>query len=608
MTTLTKDSMPAMDQPRTWLTLENALYAGLLALALALRLYQLGAHPLNDSEAREALIALRFVQAQPEAGAPLSPAYFFFTALGFLVFGPANFIARLAPALFGSALVLAPALYRDQLGRTPALVTAGLLAISSSLVAAARSADGAIIALTALVVGLGSLRRFTGGGRVAWLYAGALMLGVALAAGPSLLTGLVIVGLTLLAALWRVPAERDGLRAAIDLIRPLRFPFVLTLAGSAVVIATVGLLYRQGLGALPGSWLAWLTGLAPAAPAGRSALAVLVFLPAYEPLLLAFGAVGAVRAVRDSWRPGLWLTWLALAGLTFVTFYSSRSLFDVIWITAPLAALGGRAIADLVRDNWSAEERPLAAALAGGLIVLAAFAMLNVAAFAEHIRTDPNLIRQEVEFWNVRYQISATVLLWIAGASLVIGAAGVVAFGLGWTARAARLGLTGAALAGLAAFNLAAMWGQTQLRAGSPLELWWPRPADAALGRLALTLEHTSNLSVGSEHDIEVTVQAPPDGALAWALRRFHKATFVGRLDPLINTAVVIAPARENNPTLGSAYVGQDFAVSSIWRPENLSWQELLGWWTFRRAPVEMEHVILWVRQDVAQPPTAASP
>ncbi len=38
MTTLTKDSMPAMDQPRTWLTLENALYAGLLALALALRL------------------------------------------------------------------------------------------------------------------------------------------------------------------------------------------------------------------------------------------------------------------------------------------------------------------------------------------------------------------------------------------------------------------------------------------------------------------------------------------------------------------------------------------------------------------------------------------
>jgi hypothetical protein len=32
-----------------------------------------------------------------------------------------------------------------------------------------------------------------------------------------------------------------------------------------------------------------------------------------------------------------------------------------------------------------------------------------------------------------------------------------------------------------------------------------------------------------------------------------------------------------------------------------LSWTEWVGWWVFRRAPMESENVILWVRQDIQE-------
>ena len=146
---------PMFDQRRSFWTLETSLYLGLFALALGLRFLNLGASPLNDPEAREALTVLRFLRGQPELALPHSPAYFFFTALSFFALGASEMTARLAPALCGAGLVLLPWMFRDLLGRAPALATAALLAVSSGLLAASRSADGSVIALFTFVLGLG---------------------------------------------------------------------------------------------------------------------------------------------------------------------------------------------------------------------------------------------------------------------------------------------------------------------------------------------------------------------------------------------------------------------------------------------------------------------
>src|SRR3989304_3837593 len=94
-----------MTSQRSLLTVERSLYLAFFALALALRLYQLNAHPLTDAEAREALLAYRLIRGTVDSSAafPHSPAYFFFTYLSFLVFDASDATARLAPALFGSA-------------------------------------------------------------------------------------------------------------------------------------------------------------------------------------------------------------------------------------------------------------------------------------------------------------------------------------------------------------------------------------------------------------------------------------------------------------------------------------------------------------------------
>ena len=162
------------------LSLETALYGLIFLAVLGVRLLNLGAHPLNDVEAREALAVLAQLRGQADpALSPNSPAYFFITYFSFLVFGASEASARLGPALAGSALVLVPSLFRDLLGRPAALASSGVLAVSASLLAASRSADGTLPALLALAVAAGALWRFLRNGRTAWVLAAAAALAAA---------------------------------------------------------------------------------------------------------------------------------------------------------------------------------------------------------------------------------------------------------------------------------------------------------------------------------------------------------------------------------------------------------------------------------------------
>jgi hypothetical protein len=587
---------------RSLLTVEHTLYLVLLALALALRMYNLDAHPLNDAEAREALAVFRFVNARPGAALPHSPAYFFFTYFGFLLFDASNAAARLAPALFGAALVFLPMFFRDHLGRAGALLAGVGLAFSSGLLAASRSADGSVIALFALGLSVGALRRYLVTSATGWLVAGAVALGVGLASGAAFLTGLLILSVTALIMLWLNPEEREAWREAWAGVRAQSLIFFAALGAALFGAATVGLIYLSGLGALAGSASAWLAGFAPSA-AGRAPTTLLLFLPVYEPLPLVFGIVGAVLAFRRGNRLGQWLFWFFLAAQAFAVLYGGRTLFDVIWIAAPLAALAGWAVADVVRSEWAREEWPMAAVQVGVIAGLLALAALNLAQFAERARANPNVLQERFTFSGLTLDAPASAHVYVA--LIAIGLTLVVSYllGMGWSPRAAWVGLTVSASAALFVMTVSAGWGLTQLRPDSPVELWQARPVAGDLNRLMTTLGDVSNYSVGNTHDIQVTVQAPPDGALGWALRDFSHAEFVDSLDPLINSPAVIAPAEQVNPTLGSAYVGAGFVLRSTWNASNLSWPQQLVWLAYRRTPgpPQTENVILWVRQDVAQ-------
>src|SRR6185436_1689466 len=226
-----------MNNQRTVLTLENFLYLAFFGLALALRLYHLNAHPLNESEAHDALLAFRLVKSQAAAGLPYSPAYLFFTYFGFFLFGASEAIARLAPALFGAGLVLLPLFFRDELGRPAALATSGLFTVSAALLATSRSADGAIIALVALGVGLAALRNFLRAASTVWLVISAIALGLGLVSGGVFLTGLLILALTAAVAAWGDPAERESLQSVWTRLREHIQLFLIVLVLTAVIIS-----------------------------------------------------------------------------------------------------------------------------------------------------------------------------------------------------------------------------------------------------------------------------------------------------------------------------------------------------------------------------------
>lgn len=581
--------------PLAGLTTEAALYLGFFVLALWLRLSDLGAAPLNDPEARAALSVFQFLRGA--AGPVANPVYFFFTAFSFLILPAGDAAARLAPALAGAGLTLLPWFFRRLVGRARALAAGGVLAVSSTVWAAAHSADGALLTLALFGLALGLLNRHRETGGAAALWAGVVLLGMAAAGGAPFITLLlligVITGLVARSSLWEaVDWEPARARLAQDGLG-LLIAFGLSLG----LTATFGLTHRAGLAALGESLAGWFTSFA--ATTGRSVFLIPVWLGVYEPLILVFGGIGAVRAFLREDHAGQILAALAGLGLLFGLLNSGRSACDALWVVWPLAVLAGGLLADSLQAVFALPERWPTLTLLGLLLALSVFAGLNLTRFIDQAAV--NATRWPPEF-------SQAPNLWLALLTVVVAGLVTFLFSATWSQRAGLTGLTLSAGLFLLAATLSAGWGVTQLRAAEPTELWWPRPAARDVRRLVQTLTAVSNFSTGQDHSIEVVAQAPADGALAWALRDFSKARFVDQLDATIAAPVVIAPVSLENPTLGSAYVGQAFTLTRLWRPDNLFANEQVIWLAARRAPTENENIVLWVRQDVQQPKSPTKP
>jgi hypothetical protein len=594
------------------LTLEHLLYLLIVGVALGLRLYQLGAYPLAEPEAREALLAWQWVRGLPVLGAPHSPAYFFFASLSFFLGGAGDLLARLVPALAGASLALLPLLFRDRLGRAEAVLTSLLLALSAGLVAASRTADGTMLTLVGLGWGWGLLRRYLANESVPALAGSAALLGLGLASGAPFLTGATVGLLAILLVAGLNPGERPPLTVAWAQVRKQALVFFGTLGVSCLLVATVGLTYLPGLGALAESWQTWLAGFLPSA-LGRPLWLYLLFMVAYEPLLLVFGLVGVVGAFRQrserqpavpetpdqeppAARPAprvgwaVWLAGLAVAALALSLIFSGRALTMVVWVIAPLAALAAGALVAIVRRLFQMREWPQMVVQMVLILALLVFAGIRLTAFVADAGAPAGPV-------NVNVSLAVLALLMAVGITLL--------FGAGWSWKTAAVGATLSVTLALAAVSLNALWGLTQTRPTSPTELWWQNPTADTVNRLVQSVSRISNSSVGTGFDVQLTVQSDtpqsPGWVLRWAFRNFTHATFVAEVTPqtAAGSVVVVAPATV--PGLLAAYVGQTFAFQRSWGPDSLSGIDWVAWALYRRAPTTSDQLILWM-QAPAQP------
>jgi uncharacterized protein (TIGR03663 family) len=166
------------------LSVEQALYLGILAVGFALRIWDVGSRAMHGDEAVHAWMAWRLFTGQGYQYDPVyhGPLQFPVTAVFFFLFGDSETSGRLMSVLFGTALIGLPFFLRREMGRIAALIAAFLIAVSPEFVYDSRlERDDSFTVLFAMVLAIaifGYLRTR----RLRFVYLGAAAAALSLAA------------------------------------------------------------------------------------------------------------------------------------------------------------------------------------------------------------------------------------------------------------------------------------------------------------------------------------------------------------------------------------------------------------------------------------------
>jgi hypothetical protein len=559
---------------------ETALYLFAFLLALAVRLIMLGASPLTDAEAKWALQALGVEQGMHPALGSQS-AYVLLTSVLFFLYGGAtNFLARLIPALTGSALVFVPWLFQARLKPRPSLILAFCLALEPGLVALSRQAGSAILAVTFLLFAWGLWERK----RASWA---GVFAGLALLSGPLLWAGLLALGLT-----WAIRqglergahTQSDTSSARSEWLTALWFAL-----GTMVLGGTLFFLSPNGLSAWLSALPEYLTGWTR--PSGISAGLLLFSLIAYQPL----GVILALIATVRGWAQGsvrvMRLSIWALVALLLALFYPAHQVGDLAWMLIPLWSLAALEVGRSL--NIRREERGEVLGVVALSVLILVFIWFNFLALME--------TSVPTEQTNLR-----TWLLFGAFFLLVVS---ILLVAVGWSLRSARFGAVWGLIAVLSVYSFGMMTGAAGLRAmPDAVDMWRP---GSNLPESDLLLKTVNDMSDWSDKNIDsqpVTMTGIDSPAMEWLLRG-HTVITTSALDLAASPPIVITTDQDQgNPALSAIYRGQSF----VWRQDPLWGQAgfvgLVHWTAFHQIPENPEKVIVWVRSDLFIDSTAPKP
>jgi hypothetical protein len=572
--------------------LPRLLFGAIFVLALGLRLSSLGAFPLNDAESGEALWA---AEGTPEDSvfwpreadnAASSAVYQTATWMAFQAFGGGAAVARVFPALVGAFVVVPPWLLRRRLGLLSALITSFLLAVSPTMLATSRAADGASAAMVAVTLGgaalLLALDEQWSPKKANAIFAASLAVG--LAAGPAFFVGLVGLAPAILLARRLAAGAWSG--AAWDRLRPLLPRAIGIGVLGAVVLAVAAGFLPRGMTALAEGLRVWLLGWI--GPGEMHALSPVVILLIYEPLILIFGVIGAVAAGRTraplNLGAGLWVACALLVAIL----YPARSGAVVAWVVLPLAALAGQSLAREA-ERFRALAAPWqAAGVAGLVLLLFLYVGVQLSAYASGI--GPGLS-----------PLVPQARLAVAGGALIVTTLALVLIGLGWSWDIARSGAAAAGAVLLLWVTLSSGWrlNYVRLRLGAS-ELWSSSAPAYGVPRLAATIDSLSVAVRGVRDDIPLAIEsAHPPPSLLWVVRA-HPRFATSDSGVAESPPIVLEPWTELAPQLPADYLGQTVVLRETNGFTGLLPPDFLRWWWRREVPAVEDRWLLLVRSDVA--------
>ncbi|MBN1119806.1 MAG: glycosyltransferase family 39 protein, partial [Anaerolineae bacterium] len=530
-----------------------------------------------------------------------SPLLFGGALLAFSLGGVSNNAARLLPMLSGLALVGAPLLFRKRLGRIPTLIAVGWLAISPTAVTSSRIISGAGLSMLGALIAIYALDRASETGKTGMALLSGAAFGAALLADYGTLAICLAIGFGVLFAYLTDEEEMltaESVKAWLGQIR-----WTVFLMGTVVTIALLGTVFfivPNGLGAAADLFTRFLQGIVRRE---RDVTYLGLSLLFYEPGLILFGMIGAWQASQSGEPWQRFMAGWGIGGLIICLIYQGAIPAHMLWCVVPMAGLAGIGISRMIEMT---RERSAVWEWAAAAIYIALWAMLGASVMralkTPHTLTIPPdappdeiIMRIPLDVVMIVLWVIMLAILWMSITSLIEKRAAWYSFGLGTLI----IGLSFAA-GQSATLSFA--------RTTSPFEPMNVSPGQNGINRIVETIKEVSNLSSGQPYTDEVVVEEEASGALAWALHPFSNVEYVPVVNPSVASPMVITTGEDDNPALGSEYVGQDFVITESWTPENLMFTEFLSWTIYRsvKAETRSERVILWVRNDIYELLSAA--
>jgi uncharacterized protein (TIGR03663 family) len=544
-------------------TLEIALWALLICVALLVRLWGLGAAPLEDEESVRAISAWQLTLCQT----PLAwrePLTTVLTAAVFLLFGAGDSTARLVPLVAGITLVSLFFGLRPVIGRSGAFGAALVVSLSPSFVFFSRFLSGDILAALLSLGLVLCFRRYLSHRRSEWIVVAAALVALLLNVGPSGLTFLLAAGLAsvTLFATGQIPkAWSEAVTFATE-DRPGLLRAVVVFVATFVAAGT-GLLSNVGSFGWP-SFGDWLSQFGPST-GGRpvSAMAALLL---YEPLALGLGLAGAILLFwswRGKSRPAdsafhvLFMIWAAFGLIVFLLSQREHA-GGILMALLPLGILGGELAGKLATATTRAALRDVGILLAP-LPFLLVYLWILIAQGSKGLSATPALLLYMA-------LAAAAVVVFLAGIAMrTQGATGVIIVTAGITTL-------------LGAYSIHTTWWVAQRDGPTELLVYATPSADV---RQAAALIKDVAVDPTAAKNGGVTVQSSLTAPFAWYLRDVPGLRFAAEIDPGGSgqvAAIGDAPAAKTM----TGYVSRWLQLHSTWNPDSVAPARLWRWLMYR--------------------------
>jgi uncharacterized protein (TIGR03663 family) len=338
---------------------EILAYVGLTAIALALRLLDLGDRPFHHDESQDAYFSWLFRTQGEYTYQPIlhGPVRFYLTAAMYLLFGDTDATARLAPALMGTLMVPLCWLLRGQLGRVGAFASAAALTFGPTYLYYSRFAREDIYVACLTLALIAVTARFLERPRAYQPAVIGALVALSFATKESTFITVFVAGTFLLLAL-AMQLRRDGREASIlRAVRGVGWEAWAWALASFVAVFT--LLFTVFLTNPSGLWdgiadgISYWLGQQEGGRGEKEWYFYIVVLVAEEWPALLLGLLGAVVAFRRPTLLRLFLVWDFTLSLAIYSWANERFSWLVMHPLLPLLLLAGLG----VQAIWSARDR-----------------------------------------------------------------------------------------------------------------------------------------------------------------------------------------------------------------------------------------------------------